>query len=288
MLCYEGRLSLYCFVSAIFSLALLWVFFDLGIFADPEWAGFWARVVLLAVYYLGLNVVIWLKFATKDYQVAVRATFLGAVFALGVVIFQAGADEYRSFGVYGTLMAVFHYSEYLGIAFCNPKTLSPDSFILNHSIHYALAAGASWLEFFVEVYFFPEMKIHYILWILGLVLCLGGEILRKLAMITASKNFSHIVQFERTQGHELVTDGVYGLMRHPSYVGWFWWSIGTQVVLANPVCFVIYTVASWKFFHDRIFMEEITLLNFFGEEYYKYKQRVPTGLPFIRGYKVEL
>lgn len=72
MLCYEGRLSLYCFVSAIFSLALLWVFFDLGIFADPEWAGFWARVVLLAVYYLGLNVVIWLKFATKDYQVSLK------------------------------------------------------------------------------------------------------------------------------------------------------------------------------------------------------------------------
>lgn len=96
------------------------------------------------------------------------------------------------------------------------------------------------------------------------------------------------VQFEHHQGHELVTHGVYSLMRHPSYVGWFWWSIGTQVVLANPVCFVIYSIASWKFFHDRIFMEEITLLNFFGEEYYKYQQRVPTGLPFIRGFKVEL
>lgn len=44
------------------------------------------------------------------------------------------------------------------------------------------------------------MKIHYILWILGLVLCLGGEILRKLAMITASKNFSHIVS--RSNRHQ--------------------------------------------------------------------------------------
>lgn len=286
MLCYEGKLSLYCFVSATFSLVLLGVFFDLGVFAEP--VGFRTKAALLAVYYLVLNGIIRLKFTSKDYQIAVRATFLGAVFALGIVTFQDAAEEYKSFGVYTTLMAVFHYSEFLGIAFCNPKTLSPDSFILNHSLHYALAAAASWLEYFTEVYFLPEMKTYRILWILGFLLCLGGEILRKLAMITASKNFSHIVQFERHQGHELVTFGVYSLMRHPSYVGWFWWSIGTQVVLANPVCFVIYTIASWKFFHDRIFMEEITLLNFFGDEYHKYQQRVSTGLPFIKGFKVEL
>lgn len=35
-------------------------------------------------------------------------------------------------------------------------------------------------------------------------------------------------------------------------------------------------------------MEEITLLNFFGDEYHKYQQRVSTGLPFIKGFKVEL
>ncbi|XP_055548110.1 protein-S-isoprenylcysteine O-methyltransferase [Wyeomyia smithii] len=286
MLCYEGKLSLYCFSSAVFCLVLLLVFFDLGVFSEP--IEFWGRASLLGIYYLALNVVIRLKFASKDYQVAVRATFLGAVFTLGVIIFQSCDEKYKSFGIYTALMAGFHYSEYLGIAFCNPKTLSPDSFILNHSIHYALAAAASWVEFFVEVHYFPEMKTHRILWLIGLSLCLTGEVLRKLAMITASKNFSHIVQFERHQGHELVTTGVYSLMRHPSYVGWFWWSIGTQVVLDNPVCFVIYTIASWKFFHDRIFMEEITLLNFFGEDYYKYQQRVPTGLPFIRGFKVEL
>ncbi|XP_055640314.1 protein-S-isoprenylcysteine O-methyltransferase isoform X2 [Toxorhynchites rutilus septentrionalis] len=286
MLCYEGKLSLYCFTSAIFGLVLLWIFFDLGVFSYP--IGFWTKTILLGVYYSVLNVIIRFKFTNKDYQVAVRATFLGILFALGVIIFQTCDEQYKPFGTYATLMAVFHYSEYLGIAFCNPKTLSPDSFILNHSVHYALAAAASWVEFFVEVYFYPELKTYRLLWLLGLLLCLGGEALRKLAMITASKNFSHIVQFERHQGHELVTFGVYSLMRHPSYVGWFWWSIGTQVVLANPVCFIIYTVASWKFFHDRIFMEEITLLNFFGDEYYKYQQRVPTGLPFIRGFKVEL
>jgi protein-S-isoprenylcysteine O-methyltransferase len=47
---------------------------------------------------------------------------------------------------------------------------------------------------------------------------------------------------------------------------------------------VLYAIASWKFFDERITVEEETLLNFFGEAYVDYQKRVGTGLPFIRGY----
>lgn len=67
MLCYEGKLSLYCFASSVFSLALLWIFFDLGVFAGE--VQFWVKVGFLGAYYLVLNVIIRLKFNTKDYQV---------------------------------------------------------------------------------------------------------------------------------------------------------------------------------------------------------------------------
>jgi protein-S-isoprenylcysteine O-methyltransferase len=63
----------------------------------------------------------------------------------------------------------------------------------------------------------------------GVLLCVGGELLRKLAMFTAKTNFNHIVQSVHEEGHRLVTHGVYNYCRHPSYVGWFYWSIGTQV-----------------------------------------------------------
>jgi len=56
-------------------------------------------------------------------------------------------------------------------------------------------------------------------------------------------------------------------------------------MLLNPVCMVTYTIASWIFFKERITDEEITLLNFFGEDYLHYQKRVPTGLPFIYGYR---
>ncbi|XP_039292566.1 protein-S-isoprenylcysteine O-methyltransferase [Nilaparvata lugens] len=185
---------------------------------------------------------------------------------------------------YLCFMAFFHYSEFLTIALTNPESLSISSFILNHSTEYKVAAVSSWIEFFFELWLYPGMKTFRYVSLFGLLMCLFGEGLRKLAMLTAKKNFNHIVQDEHKEGHSLVTTGVYSLFRHPSYVGWFYWSIGTQLILLNPFCIVAYTLASWKFFHDRVTIEEVTLLSFFGEAYIDYQKSVPTGLPFINGY----
>jgi protein-S-isoprenylcysteine O-methyltransferase len=63
----------------------------------------------------------------------------------------------------------------------------------------------------------------------GLTLCVAGEVFRKGAMLKAWENFTHLVREKKVEGHRLVTTGLYSLCRHPSYAGWFWWSIGTQV-----------------------------------------------------------
>lgn len=52
------------------------------------------------------------------------------------------------------------------------------------------------------------------------------------------------------------------------------------------MCIVGYTVASWRFFRERIEEEELSLIHFFAEDYVEYKKRVPTGLPFISGIRV--
>ena len=64
----------------------------------------------------------------------------------------------------------------------------------------------------------------------GLCLVIMGEVIRKASMITASTNFNHYVQYRKQQDHQLVTHGIYAWSRHPSYVGWFLWSVGTQVI----------------------------------------------------------
>lgn len=198
-------------------------------------------------------------------------------------IFYAPAGWKRC-GVYFLFMTTFHFSEYLTIAYANPRTLSTATFMLNHSIAYIGAATMSWLEFLIEIYFWPTLKKNTTILFIGILICIAGEVLRKLAIITANTNFNHIVQYHKNENHTLVTHGVYRLMRHPSYAGWFWWSIGTQIILANPICVFLYAIISWKFFYERILVEEVTLVNFFLEEYVEYQQQTPTGVPFVRGY----
>ncbi|NXT82875.1 ICMT methyltransferase, partial [Zapornia atra] len=220
-------------------------------------------------------------------QIAVRACFLGFAFGCGLLL-STSRSAWCYFGWYMCSLSLFHYSEYLVTAVNNPRSLSLDSFLLNHSFEYNLAALSSWVEFTLEKLLFPELKQITWLSTVGLLMVIFGDCLRKAAMLTAGSNFNHIVQNEKSDTHTLVTNGVYGWFRHPSYVGWFYWSIGTQVLLCNPICVVGYALASWRFFRERIEEEEITLIHFFGEEYLEYKRKVPSGLPFIKGVKVEL
>ncbi|XP_053982844.1 protein-S-isoprenylcysteine O-methyltransferase [Hylaeus volcanicus] len=286
MLCYDGKLSLYCFTVASFVAILPEVLLRLE-FDVPS--VYFSNIWLTHLFQYGvLNFLLFFAFRGVSYQVSVRAVFIGYAFGIGILVSLVAPPSWQMFGVYITILAIFHYSEFLSIAWINPSTLSIDSFILNHSVAYGVAACSSWIEFIVERQYFPLMKQASSISYFGLILCICGEILRKLAMFTAKHNFNHIVQSEKMDNHELITYGVYRLCRHPSYVGWFYWSIGTQLILQNPFCLLAYTVVSWKFFHDRILIEEITLLNFFGQDYIQYQKQVGTGLPFISGYKVNL
>jgi protein-S-isoprenylcysteine O-methyltransferase len=195
-------------------------------------------------------------------------------------------EKFKSFGIYFAFLSMFHFSEYFFIALSHPQSLTTDSFMLNHSLQYEIAAIASWAEFFTEVYFFPEMKKVKTIWLIGSLVCVAGELLRKVAILTARKSFHHLVQFQQADDHKLITNGVYSWFRHPAYVGWFYFSIGTQVILANPICLILYPIASWLFFYNRINTEEIALLNFFGDDYVKYQKTTKTGLPFIKGYQL--
>jgi len=65
--------------------------------------------------------------------------------------------------------------------------------MLNHSVHYGLAAAASWVEFILELYFLPEFKRYGHIWLLGVALCTCGEVIRKMAIITAGQSFTHLV-----------------------------------------------------------------------------------------------
>jgi len=214
-------------------------------------------------------------------RIAVTAYVLGMVLALGfsLVIFS---QHLFDFGLYMMLLSVFHLWEFLYVCIYRPKDLTAESFMVNHSKEFNLALLVSWVEYFVEWYFFPSLKGHVFLYWFGFLFCLSGQTFRTVAMITAGQNFNHLIEEEKKQEHTLVTYGVYSLVRHPSYTGWFIWSVATQVILFNPICIIAYTYVSWRFFQDRIAYEEMTLVHMFGNDYEKYKREVPSGIPFVK------
>ena len=110
---------------------------------------------------------------------------------------------------------------------------------------------------------------------------LSGLLLRSLAMIQAASNFSHNLRFNLSTNHELVTDGIYRLIRHPSYTGFALFAIGAQLVLGNLVCSGAFVVVLRKFFSERIRAEEAALLRQYPKEYAEYRLKTPSGIPGI-------
>ncbi|KAI8335043.1 Isoprenylcysteine carboxyl methyltransferase family-domain-containing protein [Chlamydoabsidia padenii] len=184
-------------------------------------------------------------------------------------------------GYFLCALALFHFLEYLATALFNPDKLSLDSFLINHSPHYHAAHAASLIEFIVEYYFFPNWKTFGLLNYIGLLLVIVGQTARTTAMFSARHNFSHKIVDYKAPDHQLVQHGIYRLMRHPSYFGFYWWAIGVQCLLLNPICFGLFIYWLHRFFSERIAYEEYTLLRFFGDEWNLYKSRTPTGLPLI-------
>ncbi|KHJ88422.1 hypothetical protein OESDEN_11785 [Oesophagostomum dentatum] len=86
---------------------------------------------------------------------AVQSTFLGLLNGSSVaLLFYWWNTPFTLFCSYCFIFSLFHFSEYFFTAITNRRSLQPDSFLLNHSVAYWVAACASWAEFLLEVSYF--------------------------------------------------------------------------------------------------------------------------------------
>ncbi|MBP0637270.1 isoprenylcysteine carboxylmethyltransferase family protein [Cupriavidus sp. AcVe19-6a] len=112
-------------------------------------------------------------------------------------------------------------------------------------------------------------------WI-GVALFAAGGVLRLWPVFVLGRRFSGLVAIQ--PGHTLVTTGIYGVIRHPSYLGFVISSLGWVLGFRSGVG-VVLTLAMVPVLLARIRAEEALLLDQFGDEYAAYRASTWRLLP---------
>ena len=113
---------------------------------------------------------------------------------------------------------------------------------------------------------------------LGVVLFAAGGALRIWPVFVLGRRFSGLVAIQ--PGHTLVTRGIYGVIRHPSYLGLLVNSLGWALAFRSGVG-VLLTALLIPPLVARIRAEERLLHTQFGDEYDAYRSRTSRLLPGI-------
>jgi protein-S-isoprenylcysteine O-methyltransferase Ste14 len=113
---------------------------------------------------------------------------------------------------------------------------------------------------------------------LGVVLFAVGGALRIWPVFVLGRRFSGLVAIQ--PGHMLVTGGVYGVIRHPSYLGLLVSSLGWALAFRSALG-VLLTALLIPPLLARINAEERLLRSHFGDEYDAYCRRTSRLLPGI-------
>lgn len=244
--------------------------------------------------------------------IALRAFLLGFVLSASVIsafylILFKSSPLWRLPSFLAAL-SLFHFLEFWTTAQYNTRSVQISSFLLSQNgSAYNIAHTAAVFECLITYVMFPQRSsaprpVSTAITIIGLAMISVGQGVRSIAMAQAGTNFNHIVQRRKANEHQLVTSGAYYYLRHPSYFGFFWWGLGTQLVLGNYICFLGYTIVLWRFFSRRIsgkllpvlawneshfdvwgiIGEEELLVAFFGDEYVQYRRRTGVWIPFIK------
>ncbi len=113
---------------------------------------------------------------------------------------------------------------------------------------------------------------------LGLALFVIGCVLRLAPVFVLGRRFSGLVAIQ--EGHELVTGGLYRVIRHPSYLGLLLGLFGWALVFRSAIG-VLVSLLLLPPLIARMNSEEALLESEFGAQYADYRRRSWRLLPFL-------
>jgi protein-S-isoprenylcysteine O-methyltransferase Ste14 len=131
------------------------------------------------------------------------------------------------------------------------------------------------LSIFIRMPISQQIMIPYA----GLGLILLGMLLRFFSIWSLGRYFT--VDITIREDHKIKKNGIYGLVRHPSYTGSILSFIGFGLSLNNWLSLVVITLFVSTAMLKRIKEEEKLLCEEFAEEYPKYMKETYRLIPWI-------
>jgi protein-S-isoprenylcysteine O-methyltransferase Ste14 len=135
----------------------------------------------------------------------------------------------------------------------------------------------AWLPAYTDRIDFLTFGGEAVRW-LGFVIYSIGGVVRLAPVFVLGRRFSGLVAIQ--PGHRLVTSGLYGVIRHPSYLGLFVLALGWGLAFRSGVG-VIIAVMMLVVLLARIEAEERLLSDTFGAEYDAYRSRTWRLVPYV-------
>ena len=113
----------------------------------------------------------------------------------------------------------------------------------------------------------------------GLLVTLAGAALAVWGRLRLGRWFTGTLGVK--VGHELVTDGPYGITRHPMYTGLLLMVLGAALAWDSALTLLLALLLVVPFSIHTVY-EETLFERHFGEAYLDYRRRVPRLVPFAR------
>ena len=120
----------------------------------------------------------------------------------------------------------------------------------------------------------PPVPLRYA----GVALCIAGYGIRLIAIRTLRRQFSYFVAIQ--QHHQLITTGIYSLIRHPIYLGAMLLVVGMILLFPTLYGFLFVLIYSMLLAH-RMNQEEKLLFKHFGTVYQEYRSKSYRLIPHV-------
>jgi len=112
---------------------------------------------------------------------------------------------------------------------------------------------------------------------LGVIILAGALAVFWRAHADLGLNWSPTLEIR--EKHELITRGIYGVIRHPMYASQWLWVIAQPLLLQNWIAGWLNLLVFILFYSLRVRAEEQLMLEQFGDQYRSYMQKVGAVLP---------